>query len=502
MENNRPTSVVPFFGWSKSAAAFRAVAEEHAPASNVSVLFLGQEGVGKNMMARAWRAIAKEPEKLTFVNLDKLDDNAPLPDPCFAVSTRGLPPDFLCTRLGHCRKAKLAANLPPRLAQHFPRRYYMPPLTERPIDILALLYYFNESGQLGRRFEHIRVRLLERLFSSNWEIGGNGDGLLRHLVAVARNTAMECSTLDRIYSLTLEAKNCEVDSISFLTATNVLYREKLNDAENVRDWLTYDIPLSQLPLIGIDYHYNRLHDSARHCIARLRSQPEQIFKRLLCKAALPDVDTFRRLRLTPEYENRLLEQWTNAWGDQIGWKLIENRRHKTFQPPKELFTVSLSCIFRPRGMADLRALQEGLEVTPDMVANLPDPFEVRAENCSMTKAQFSTFPSERQETVSLETPGIVIYRGHSVRLSGKPRQVLAVLSKARNRTCTASELRNQVWEDNAYTEEATIRSAVSKVRKALCEVLRKANIKLPRDFDPIPTVDRGSSRLAWKLELP
>jgi hypothetical protein len=96
-------------------------------------------------------------------------------------------------------------------------------------------------------------------------------------------------------------------------------------------------------------------------------------------------------------------------------------------------------------------------------------------------------------------PGAFEYRGYRQRLRGKPLEVLRELWVAPGRTRTASDLLDAIWPDTAVTWDA-VRSAVSKARRALREAVRVAGVEGPAD--PIPNVDRGTHRLAWRLDLP
>jgi hypothetical protein len=97
------------------------------------------------------------------------------------------------------------------------------------------------------------------------------------------------------------------------------------------------------------------------------------------------------------------------------------------------------------------------------------------------------------------SPGLIVYRGHPKPLTGKPWGVSKALSEAHNLTCTLKQLQDSVWPDSNSGEEA-VRSAVSDARVALRSVLAAAGIKRPPN--PLPTVDQGSSRTAWRLDIP
>lgn len=96
-------------------------------------------------------------------------------------------------------------------------------------------------------------------------------------------------------------------------------------------------------------------------------------------------------------------------------------------------------------------------------------------------------------------PGAYSFANAEESLSGKPLEVLQALDAANHNTATLIELQMKIWSETNSGEEA-VRSAVSKARGSLRRVLRKAGFKRP--CDPIPVVDRGPKRTAWRLELP
>jgi hypothetical protein len=96
-------------------------------------------------------------------------------------------------------------------------------------------------------------------------------------------------------------------------------------------------------------------------------------------------------------------------------------------------------------------------------------------------------------------PGGFVYRGQHTALKGRPRQVLEALDRAPAKTGTAAYLMDNIWKD-AAVEEDTVRTAVSDARKALRQAMQAAGVDGPGD--PLPAVDRGTGRLAWRLNLP
>jgi hypothetical protein len=94
-------------------------------------------------------------------------------------------------------------------------------------------------------------------------------------------------------------------------------------------------------------------------------------------------------------------------------------------------------------------------------------------------------------------PGWAAYRGNDIRLAGRPLAVLKVLAIAARQTATETALFEKVWPGEPVQGD-TVRSAISDARKALREQL-KSKVALPDN--PIPTVERGQGRLAWRLAL-
>jgi hypothetical protein len=84
-------------------------------------------------------------------------------------------------------------------------------------------------------------------------------------------------------------------------------------------------------------------------------------------------------------------------------------------------------------------------------------------------------------------------------LSGKPLEVLKELNEAQGKTLTLAALRDKIWTDAIIGEEA-IRSAVAASRKALRRAMQAAGVE--GLADPLPVVDRGTNRTAWRLNLP
>ena len=85
---------VPFLGWSRAAHEFRVKAAAPAP-QGFRPLIIGDPGVGKRTMARAWRRVARRGKgEWPIIDLDTWREE--LPDRCIAVTTKRPPPDRPC----------------------------------------------------------------------------------------------------------------------------------------------------------------------------------------------------------------------------------------------------------------------------------------------------------------------------------------------------------------------------------------------------------------------
>jgi hypothetical protein len=102
-------------------------------------------------------------------------------------------------------------------------------------------------------------------------------------------------------------------------------------------------------------------------------------------------------------------------------------------------------------------------------------------------------------TLPTIVPGGFLYGGREFPLRGKALEVLGALVGAPRQVCTVQDLLAEVWGDQVVSED-TVRSFVRDARQALRDALQA--LKLAGPPDPIPTVDRGSGRLAWRLDLP
>src|SRR5262249_16765632 len=95
-------------------------------------------------------------------------------------------------------------------------------------------------------------------------------------------------------------------------------------------------------------------------------------------------------------------------------------------------------------------------------------------------------------------PGAFLYQGHREPLCGKPLECLKAINEAQGKTLTLAALQDKVWPE-CQTGAETIRSAVKNARPALHRAITPAGVEGPSD--PLPTVDRGKDRTAWRLDL-
>jgi DNA-binding NtrC family response regulator len=138
---------IPFIWWSRAAALFREFAALHAPSLR-SVLLLGPRGVGKKAMASAWKnAAGPSARGLEVVELNP--STKPANSITIATSTFGVPEHVTCLDLStgqpHSFLPGSSDVLDASVVSRFSICLYMPPLRERPFDVLALIDYFNFS---------------------------------------------------------------------------------------------------------------------------------------------------------------------------------------------------------------------------------------------------------------------------------------------------------------------------------------------------------------------
>jgi hypothetical protein len=187
--DGRDPGDVPFLGWSRAAHEFRVKAAAMAP-QGLRPLIIGDPGVGKRTMAKAWRRVAgRDQREWPIIDLDAR--RRAMPDRCIAVTTRRPPSGRPCFRL----ESGTWGDAPPRppgeptlpadLMQRFAIPLYVPPLQgQREIDILACLGYWTRGPGNSRRvlFGAIDATLvLHLLFDNDWPANLEGvSQALRH----------------------------------------------------------------------------------------------------------------------------------------------------------------------------------------------------------------------------------------------------------------------------------------------------------------------------------
>jgi hypothetical protein len=169
-------SKVPFLGWSTAAQEFRIKAAEFAPAGIMRPLIIGDPGVGKKTMARAWQYVIDPGVRMPIEVLEELSVKVPerfigltVCRPCRGRS---------CFLLGSGRRGDVPEPQPGKIRlddammQRFELPLYMPPIhPHRPVDVLAFLDYWNRarSPRVGIRYQAIEASLLRRmLFGGDW----------------------------------------------------------------------------------------------------------------------------------------------------------------------------------------------------------------------------------------------------------------------------------------------------------------------------------------------
>jgi hypothetical protein len=212
-QSDRPSTLesgdVPFVGWSRVAHEFRVKAAEMAPGGFLRPLIIGDPGVGKKTMARAWLRVAgRGEEEWPIVDLDTWRDA--MPDRCIAVTTRRPPSSRPCFLLesgtwGNApQRPPDEPTLPADLMQRFAITLYVPPLYgHREIDILAFLDYWTkvQIQDYGIRYWKIDAALVHRmLFEDDWP--ANLEGISRALRRIRHsdfhNHNIECNIVNNI----------------------------------------------------------------------------------------------------------------------------------------------------------------------------------------------------------------------------------------------------------------------------------------------------------------
>ena len=179
--------VVPFIGWSKAAEEFRTRAAELAPGGAVRPLIIGDPGIGKRTMARAWQFVAGSTARMCIEDLE--ERSLTLPKRCIGVSVCRPPRGRYCFLLGSGvggdapEPGPGAIRLDDETMQWFELSMYMPPVhPDRPIDVLAFLDYWDRARcpRVGIRYSGIESALLHRmLFGTGWP--ANLDSIYRLL---------------------------------------------------------------------------------------------------------------------------------------------------------------------------------------------------------------------------------------------------------------------------------------------------------------------------------
>lgn len=104
------------------------------------------------------------------------------------------------------------------------------------------------------------------------------------------------------------------------------------------------------------------------------------------------------------------------------------------------------------------------------------------------------------QTLSFE-PGLFFYRGQEFKLPGKPLDVLRAFADAHRCIRTVEQLRS-LWGELGSSDvgDEAIKQHVSTARRALRGAIKRVDGRRG-NFNPIPHLDRGVSKLAWRLKL-
>ncbi len=165
---------VPFVGWSSAAQEFRIKASEFAPAGTMRPLFIGDPGVGKKTMVRAWMAACSRESGWAFINLDY--GSRLKPGRYIGVTTYYPTEGQYVQVLG--REVRESISREGHRGGHidfiwdfFDLVLYMPPLRAgREIDVLAFLEYWHRcrARRAGLRYLNIADSLLQQMIFDTW----------------------------------------------------------------------------------------------------------------------------------------------------------------------------------------------------------------------------------------------------------------------------------------------------------------------------------------------
>ena len=258
---------VPFVGWSQAAHAFRIEAATLAP-KGILPLLIGDPGVGKRCMARAWRDVAGFGAEIPIIDLDQVA--VELPPKCIGFTTRRPERHRACFRLDEGVMLYVPPGrkgqpiLPSELMQHFGIALYMPPIHQhREIDLLAHLDYCNKVRfpRSGFRYRGISVPLINRLFFDNdWP--SNLRGLSRFLENV--------SDLDRRQAKANNLRNgvLNLGTLRDHPEIRMFNRPSPRDPEaRIVDWIcdAEDVPIRLIPDLAVRiFHWDCRHGPIGH----------------------------------------------------------------------------------------------------------------------------------------------------------------------------------------------------------------------------------------------
>jgi hypothetical protein len=388
---------VPFIGWSLAAQEFRRIAEEQAK-KPVSVLLLGERGVGKHTMARVWQHVAGATEKeLPLVELDS--PLASLPPRCIGISTRPTSSrrkwragEVEPWHLGKDKKAPIPATerkgkgkpLPDDLVAPFMVRLYMPPLAQRQIDILALLYFFCSTFQNGGCLQLVSSTLIHRLMLDvSWR------GNARQLIAYLRSRA---STGKKYLE---DEKVDEITANRFLQDHPLFERPGTLSTPRVKRirWACEDMPVlvKRLPHVALTIFFERL-------VATLSSEWEDDEFADLQPDPVAPLGAVRRWRKHEDWEKLGRRISTASVSELLSAYMLDLRSGDAI--PSEL--LSRAGEFKTLG-ASLQSLQAGLGLsTTDIPPGLYDWWPVANDSSPARrkrrkpKSRKSTLPTKRQ----------------------------------------------------------------------------------------------------------
>lgn len=127
-------------------------------------------------------------------------------------------------------------------------------------------------------------------------------------------------------------------------------------------------------------------------------------------------------------------------------------------------------------------------------AKLPSEQERERQHRARDDDSNSQPPANDEKNGWAFEPGMAIFRGKRIDLSGKPWALLKALVEANGKRLDAQQLKDSAWGHDEFPDDRALVSQLSILRTKL-----RKSLQLPENTDPVPCVDRGP-RKAWQLK--